>query len=56
MTTEHIKWMLYGIGALLVIKYGVVGLHHWNNALHPGRQDDPSGMFYCPLLGIMGCF
>jgi hypothetical protein len=43
-----------GIAVLLVVKYVVVGLKAWNAALHPGRQDDPTGIFYCPLLRLTG--
>lgn len=43
-----------GVGALLVLKYVIVGLKNWNAALHPGRQDDPTGIFYCPFLRLAG--
>jgi hypothetical protein len=54
MTGERIQWMLIGIAALLVVKYGIVGLMLWDRTLHPDRQDNPSGQFYYPLLGALG--
>lgn len=43
-----------GVAVLLVVKYVIVGLKAWNAALHPGRQDDPTGIFYCPFLRLTG--
>lgn len=43
-----------GVGILLAIKYVIVGLRNWNATFHPDRQDNPSGLFYCPLLRLAG--
>lgn len=53
MKTETFLFgMVAGVGALLVLKYGIVGLDCWNRVLHPGREDCP-GMFSKPLLGAL---
>ena len=49
-----IAGMFLGVGALLAIKYLLVGLKNWNATFHPDRQDDPHGIFYCPLLRLTG--
>jgi hypothetical protein len=50
---EKAKWFFIGWASLLLIKYLVVGLIAWNNALHPGLETAPNqNMFLQPLLGL----
>lgn len=50
---KPLGYILLGIALLLVVKYGIVGLGKWNQALHPERKDDPTGIFYRPFLGVL---
>jgi len=52
---ENVKWAVLGVAALLVLKYGIVGLDAWNAALHPGRTENDAWTerFRKPLLGVL---
>jgi hypothetical protein len=46
--------MLAGVAALLVFKYAVVGLNHWDALLHPQRTEPSGSPFLKPLFGLFG--
>jgi hypothetical protein len=52
MTANQTRWFIYGILALLAVKYLFLGLENWNGILHPERQDRPNSAFRYPLLGL----
>jgi hypothetical protein len=53
-TREQLWWMAIGIATLLIVKYPLLGLKEWNNLLHHcSRKDDPNGLFYYPLMGLL---
>lgn len=54
MKKEFLAAALFGVAVLLILKYVVFGLKNWNSTFHPERQDDPSGIFYCPLFRLLG--
>jgi hypothetical protein len=46
--------MINGATALLILKYGVVGLDAWNRVLHPGLVIAPNQRaFRHPFLGLL---
>lgn len=50
---RQIGWIIAGAGALLAVKYVIVGLDAWNDTLHPGRFEDQSlSRFAKPFLGV----
>jgi hypothetical protein len=51
---QKAQWFFYGWAAVLVIKYVIVGLDHWNAVLHPGLQIAPNQEpFRKPFFGIL---
>lgn len=52
---QKITWAAIGWISLIVVKYGIVGLDHWNGMLHPGAVIAPNQeSFRKPLLGVFG--
>lgn len=51
----RLRWFVIGWLSILLLKYIVVGLDAWNNALHPGLITAPNQQQYRkPLLGLLG--